>query len=362
MDAPAKRQCTRGGWDEPEVPPGSERAAAERGRLSLAVSPPTGVTTTERHTETERQRDTGRGRESQAHAAETDALLEGLSTGDFDFDARTDRGAETESHRHTPCRSGHKQSDGHAGEEDGASPQRAAVGPDSSVGASQAHGQPVLSAEQAAALAAVRAGENVFITGCGGTGKSYLLDKVFADWRQQYGKDFSRKVFVTAPTGIAASHLNGTTIHAASGVGVPTLRPPCGKSEFGRLWKERNKARWEEAAKIVLDEVSMFSGEWFDCLDEQVREVVYYHKRMAARDAGDMYDESHEQVLGGKQLVFVGDFCQLPPIENSIARDAPEDTRPDATTSEAKQNLLVWLKHQTHKTPCKQSKRKSRDI
>jgi hypothetical protein len=397
MEDPAKRQCTR--WpSEPGLPTGSQNASTDLGcpppRLSLAVSPPSAANTSSIA--------------ASAPSVDAGALLEGLSSRDFDFDARKQ------------CRYGHscyrkneqhKKEYSHPGDEDWApvqvSPAGAAAAasppPQPQAESDDRHASPVVvssqhyaqaapqaesddrhaspvvvssqhyaqaaaapahgcpegraddaswdpSAEQAEALAAVRAGKNVFITGCGGTGKSYLLNKIFEGWKKDYGEKFSRKVFITAPTGIAASHINGTTIHAASGVGVPTLRK-CGKSEFKRLWKERNKVRWKEVAKIVLDEVSMFSAEWFDCLDEQVREVIYYGSREAAREAGEVYDASQERVLGGKQLVFVGDFFQLPPIENSQERDAAPDTAPDATASEAKRVLLDWLQLQAHKRP-----------
>ena len=403
MEDPAKRQCTR--WpctrpSEPGLPAGSQNASTDLGcpppRLSLAVSPPSAANTS------------SIAAAGSSVSLDAGALLEGLSSRDFDFDARKQ------------CRYGHscyrkneqhKKEYSHPGDEDWApvqvSPAGAAAAasppPQPQAESDDRHASPVVvssqhyaqaapqaesddrhaspvvvssqhyaqaaaapahgcpegraddaswdpSAEQAEALAAVRAGKNVFITGCGGTGKSYLLNKIFEGWKKDYGEKFSRKVFITAPTGIAASHINGTTIHAASGVGVPTLRK-CGKSEFKRLWKERNKVRWKEVAKIVLDEVSMFSAEWFDCLDEQVREVIYYGSREAAREAGEVYDASQERVLGGKQLVFVGDFFQLPPIENSQEKDAAPDTAPDATASEAKRVLLDWLQLQAHKRP-----------
>ena len=76
-----------------------------------------------------------------------------------------------------------------------------------------------LSAEQQRALALVQGGQNVFLTGGAGVGKSHTLRAVLAALRQRYGQElFGEKVAVTAPTGIAASHVGGTTLHAATGV------------------------------------------------------------------------------------------------------------------------------------------------
>jgi hypothetical protein len=145
-----------------------------------------------------------------------------------------------------------------------------------------------LSAEQERVLVELKRGANVFFTGCGGTGKSLTLKSALASLRELYGDDFERRVAVTAPTGIAASHIGGTTINLAAGVGLPKTH-----GDFNRVFGYR--ARQERAQRqegrgappvrqfrgvdfralevLVVDEVSMLSGEFFDALDAAVTKM-----------------------------------------------------------------------------------------
>ena len=159
-------------------------------------------------------------------------------------------------------------------------------------------------------LKLVREKKNVFYTGSAGTGKSFTTRLIIEAFRKQYGDKFNRRVAVVAPTGIAAANVDGTTIHRAAGVGVPgQLR------DFGRIWEKRvdvpglspdEKAPllWRELEHLIIDEVSMLSGEFLDRLDAEVRKV-----------RGD------GRSFGGIQLIACGDLLQLPPIENSYEPD-----------------------------------------
>jgi ATP-dependent DNA helicase PIF1 len=73
----------------------------------------------------------------------------------------------------------------------------------------------LLSQEQALVLDCVSRGENIFFTGAGGTGKSFLLHRIIDKCRGSFGKE---AVFITASTGIAAAHLGGTTLHSFAGM------------------------------------------------------------------------------------------------------------------------------------------------
>ena len=68
---------------------------------------------------------------------------------------------------------------------------------------------------QEKALALLKSGKNIFLTGSAGTGKTYVLNKYI-----KYLKERRVPVSITASTGIAATHLEGTTIHAWSGIGI----------------------------------------------------------------------------------------------------------------------------------------------
>jgi len=155
-----------------------------------------------------------------------------------------------------------------------------------------------LNSKQTDILRSVERGDNVFLTGPAGTGKSVVLRRVVQFLGRRYRP---WEWTVVAPTGIAAVHLGGQTIHRFSGVGVPVL-----EEDFGKAWgKGRggnggSRKRWKNLKVLVVDEVSMISGEFFDRLSTVVGEI---------RNEPDM-------PFGGIQLVLSGDFLQLPPIVN----------------------------------------------
>ena len=150
-----------------------------------------------------------------------------------------------------------------------------------------------LNQEQRDAADRVQRGDNTFLTGAAGTGKSFLLRHVI----QQLERRHPGGVAVTAPTGIAASHVQGVTIHSWAGIGL-------GKGAPGKLLdKVRSNgaasARWRRAAVLVIDEISMLDSNLFDLLDAIGRDI---------REGGAA------QPFGGLQLVLCGDFFQLPPV------------------------------------------------
>jgi ATP-dependent exoDNAse (exonuclease V) alpha subunit len=144
---------------------------------------------------------------------------------------------------------------------------------------------------QAEALRLVAEGRNVFLTGAAGTGKSFVLRKVLEALRARYDGDeaeFRRRVAVTAPTGAAATLLGGQTLNSALGVGAPSLR-----RDFRAVLSPRNRPRMRQLDVLVVDEVSMLSGEFLEEVEHVMR---------VARDDG--------RPAGGVQLVFAGDFHQ----------------------------------------------------
>ncbi|KAH9813340.1 PIF1-like helicase-domain-containing protein [Melampsora americana] len=110
-----------------------------------------------------------------------------------------------------------------------------------------AHSYRDLSDDQRKVFKSVQAGESLFFTGSAGTGKSFLLKTII-----DYLKSIDKKVAVTASTGIAASHLSGTTLHSFAGIGL-------GKEDQSKLiWKVRkskhSKERWESTDVLIIDE------------------------------------------------------------------------------------------------------------
>lgn len=133
-------------------------------------------------------------------------------------------------------------------------------------------------------------GANVFLTGAPGAGKTYVLNQ-FVKRAERAGK----RVAVTASTGIAASHLGGTTIHSWSGLGIlDELRPEDLKRLSG---SSRLIKRYNNTDILVIDEVSMLHGQRLDMVNELAKIL-----------------RSNETPFGGLQVVLVGDLFQLPPI------------------------------------------------
>ncbi|HEX7047730.1 MAG TPA: helix-turn-helix domain-containing protein [Gammaproteobacteria bacterium] len=143
------------------------------------------------------------------------------------------------------------------------------------------------------ALDLLKLGENVFLTGAAGSGKTWLLNAYIRHLRT-HGVD----VAVTASTGIAATHLNGKTIHSWSGMGV---RDALTNADLDKLAKNRRiKANLESAKVLVIDEVSMLHPHQLDMVDQIARHLLDFTKP-----------------FGGLQVILCGDFFQLPPVSNA---------------------------------------------
>jgi ATP-dependent DNA helicase PIF1 len=148
------------------------------------------------------------------------------------------------------------------------------------------------SEEQRTAINAVHAGESIFLTGPGGTGKSFLL-KVLYDEFVKSGK----KMAVTAMTGCAALLLgpHAKTLHSWAGIGLG--RDPPSKIISAISTNGKKKKNWRVDC-LVIDEVSMLTPELLQLLDAVARAVR----------------KNRSTPMGGLQIVFVGDFYQLPPV------------------------------------------------
>jgi len=147
-------------------------------------------------------------------------------------------------------------------------------------------------------LHAVDFGKNMFLTGCGGTGKSFTLKAIIAHERHRY-RGQPNAVAVVAPTGVAALHVGGTTIHAWSGLGRVS-RADDSESVVEKV--SRNKwvrERWRQVRVLVMDEVSMVPDWLFQLLDK----------------LGRTLRKSPAKPFGGIRVVCCGDFLQLPPVD-----------------------------------------------
>jgi ATP-dependent DNA helicase PIF1 len=143
---------------------------------------------------------------------------------------------------------------------------------------------------QEEALKILKSGHNVFLTGAAGSGKTYLLNMYI-----QYLKAKGSTVGITASTGIAATHMEGMTIHSWAGIGL--LRTATDKQIQDILDKKRIARRLRKTQTLIIDEVSMLDAERIDLIEK------------VARFARGVW-----KPFGGLQVVFCGDFFQLPPV------------------------------------------------
>jgi ATP-dependent DNA helicase PIF1 len=138
-------------------------------------------------------------------------------------------------------------------------------------------------------------GTNIFITGPGGTGKTALIKYIQKD---AFRKGFN--IQVCALTGCAAVLLEckAKTLHSWAGIGLGN-----GSLEqlVTKIMKNRFlKANWRGTDILVVDEVSMMSQKLFELLDAIGKAV-----------------RKNDRPFGGLQLIFSGDFYQLPPVGNT---------------------------------------------
>ncbi len=115
---------------------------------------------------------------------------------------------------------------------------------------------------QGLALEILLAGESAMLTGPAGTGKTFVLNQ-FIKLAKYEGKHVS----VTATTGLAATHLGGTTIHAWAGIGVLDALP----SGFAEHMAKGRREIIEKTDVLIIDEISMLHDYRLDMVDEACR-------------------------------------------------------------------------------------------
>lgn len=146
-------------------------------------------------------------------------------------------------------------------------------------------------------------GDNVVLCGQAGAGKSWVIDtykKIITHFQprlEKEGKEFN--IATTASTGVAASLIMGQTIHSWSGLGISVdkfdPRKLDGKSKGA--WVNA-KRRIQQTDCLIIDEVSMLPAYYLENLDREFK---------IAR--------GNDEPFGGMQVVLVGDFLQLPPVD-----------------------------------------------
>ncbi len=155
---------------------------------------------------------------------------------------------------------------------------------------------------QSQALSILKTGENVFLTGEPGSGKTHLINEYI-----KYLRDNSIEPAITASTGIAATHIGGMTVHSWSGIGIKTKLD---KSDLNKIKTSQYIVRRITKAKVlIIEEISMLTGDTLSMVDTICREI-----------------KQNSKPFGGIQVILAGDFFQLPPVVHSpflFAFDSP---------------------------------------
>lgn len=152
-----------------------------------------------------------------------------------------------------------------------------------------------LSIDQQYAFMKFKQKQNIFVTGPGGTGKTRFIQHIVS-----YMNQHKVAYQVCALTGCAAVLLNcgAKTIHSWSGIKMGRGTP---EQIVGRIFRNKNVVKaWKKTKVLVIDEVSMLSQKYFELLDLIGRTIC-----------------KNAQPFGGIQVVFTGDFFQLPPIADA---------------------------------------------
>ena len=150
--------------------------------------------------------------------------------------------------------------------------------------------------KQLDAYNAMMKGKNIFLTGPGGTGKTYILNEFITQYKTNIDNE-DLSIAITSTTGSSASLLNGITLHSWAGIGL-------GKKLVDYYYEEitknpTKKKNWVKANVLIIDEVSMLNPELLEKLNILARKI-----------------RKNSYPFGGIQLILSGDFCQLPNIES----------------------------------------------
>ena len=135
----------------------------------------------------------------------------------------------------------------------------------------------------------LESGQNAFLTGGAGTGKSFLVQRFL-------NSTSDKGVVVTASTGAAAIIVGGRTFHSFFGLGLLEGGPVATVARA--LKNKRVTSRMRKAKLLIVDEISMVSGAVLDVAEEIARK---------ARKSSEPW--------GGLRVIFIGDFTQLPPVD-----------------------------------------------
>ncbi|MDC3332866.1 AAA family ATPase [bacterium] len=133
-------------------------------------------------------------------------------------------------------------------------------------------------------------GDNIFITGEAGTGKTFLIRYFMLSKRRHLNIGF------TSTTGISAILIGGSTVHSFLGLGIGTASTRDLAHKI--LRRPYMRTRWRNLETLIIDEISMLSPELFVKIDELARILRKW-----------------DEPFGGIQLILTGDFLQIYPVK-----------------------------------------------
>ena len=146
--------------------------------------------------------------------------------------------------------------------------------------------------DQKQALDILKLGHNVFLTGAAGSGKTYLLNEYI-----KFLKANHVEVGVTASTGIAATHMNGKTIHSWAHIGI---KDSLSSSDLNHIVsREDYRTKILNTKVLIIDEVSMLHNYRLDMVNQVLQKI-----------------HQNELPFGGIQVILCGDLFQLPPVSS----------------------------------------------
>tara|TARA_B000000475_G_scaffold263835_1_gene250752 strand:- start:3906 stop:5120 length:1215 start_codon:yes stop_codon:yes gene_type:complete len=154
----------------------------------------------------------------------------------------------------------------------------------------------MLNEKQLLVVNSVLKGLNIFLTGSPGTGKSYVLKEIISKYKLLK----KGNIYITATTGCAAVNINGITLHSLFGI-KPNINI---YTYVNKLLKVKfNNQIYKQIFFIdflIIDEISMLDDKLCDNINYILKNI-----------------KNNDKPFGGIQILFVGDFFQLAPVENS---------------------------------------------
>lgn len=161
-----------------------------------------------------------------------------------------------------------------------------------------------LTKDQRRALALLESGQNVFLSGEAGTGKSFVLNEYIY-------RNRDKDIIVCAPTGIAAINVGGSTLHRV-------FKAPIGVARPGEYNAKPDEAL-VKAEIIIIDEISMCRFDLFEYVIRTIRQAELI--RQNKENSGSISHGELPELLKPKQIIVVGDFYQLAPVISSADKE-----------------------------------------